>query len=95
MQAKTVVRYIYNDKIVQSKELKKILNSRQIGKMADKKIYVPLYPALQKYDFSDNCFDSYKLFFEILSEAEMRVQESKNFDEDIYEETEGLMMGGM
>ena len=63
--------------------------------MADKKIYVPLYPALQKYDFSDNCFDSYKLFFEILSEAEMRVQESKNFDEDIYEETEGLMMGGM
>lgn len=95
MQSKTVVRYVYNNEIVQSKELKKILNSRQIHKMADKKIYVPLYPTLQKYDFSDNCFDTYKMFFEILSEVEMRIQESENFDEDICEETEGLIMGGM
>lgn len=95
MQSKTVVRYIYNGEIVQSKDLKKILNSRKIQKMADQKINIPLYQSLQKYDFNDRCFDTYKIFLELLSEAEMNIQENEGFCEDISHEYEGISIGGM
>lgn len=84
MQNKTIVRYLYEGKLVQSKYLKTVMNSRQIKRMAENKINIPKFPTLLKYDFSDHCFDSTKIFYEFLNEAEMAMNE--NLNEDICKE---------
>lgn len=84
MQNKMIVRYLYEGKLVQSKYLKTIMNSRQIKRMAENKINIPKFPTLLKYDFSDQCFDSTKIFYEFLNEAEMAMNE--NLNEDICNE---------
>lgn len=82
MQNKTVVRYLYDGQLVQCKDLKKFMDSRRIKKMAENKIYIPQFPTLMKYDFNDRSFDSTRIFYEFLNQAEMAVNENMNADID-------------